>query len=49
MDASDQASSGVATGSSDSLQVNIGGTGKVRNIRLECGYSALCSPLSLLI
>jgi len=40
MDASDQASSGVATGSSDGLQVNIGGTGKVRNIRLECGYSA---------
>ena len=23
-----------------SLQVNIGGTGKVRDIRLECGYSA---------
>ena len=27
-------------GSSYSLQVNIGGTGKMRDIRLECGYSA---------
>src|SRR5215203_3736801 len=40
MDASDQTSSGVAAGSSDGLDVNIGGTGKVRDIRLECGYSA---------
>ena len=40
MDSSDQASSGVATGSSDSLQVDIGSTWKVRDIRLEGGYSA---------
>jgi hypothetical protein len=40
MDASDQPSSGVATRPSYSLQVNIGGTGKVRDIRLEGGYSA---------
>jgi len=40
MDASDQASSGVATDFSDCLQVNIGGTGKMRDIRLECSYSA---------
>ncbi|MFL5113156.1 MAG: hypothetical protein ACJ8DL_20970 [Microvirga sp.] len=40
MEASDQASSGVAAGSSHSVQVNMGGTGKVRDIRLECGYSA---------
>jgi hypothetical protein len=40
MDSSDQASSGVATGSSDSLQVDIGSTVKVRDIRLEGGYSA---------
>src|SRR5215207_5813600 len=33
-------SSGVATRPSYSLQVNIGGTGKVRDIRLEGGYSA---------
>src|SRR5215217_954652 len=40
MDASDQPSSGVATRPSYSLQVNIGRTGKVRDIRLEGGYSA---------
>src|SRR5215212_6425520 len=40
MDASDQPSSGVATRPSHSLQVNIGGTGKVRDIRLEGGYTA---------
>src|SRR5215204_477341 len=40
MDASDQTSSGVATRPSYSLQVNIGSTGKVRDIRLEGGYSA---------
>src|SRR5215204_6481214 len=40
MDASDQPSSGVATRPSYSLQVNIGRTGKMRDIRLECGYSA---------
>src|SRR5215204_306528 len=39
MDASDQPSSGVATRPSYSLQVNIGRTGKMRDIRLECGYS----------
>src|SRR5215208_6831290 len=33
-------SSGVATRPSYSLQVNVGGTGKVRDIRLEGGYSA---------
>ena len=40
MDASDQPTSGVATRPFYSLQVNIGGTGKVRDIRLEGGYSA---------
>ena len=40
MNASDQPSSGVATRPSYSLQVNIGRTGKMRDIRLECGYSA---------
>src|SRR5215208_566980 len=33
-------SSGVATRPSYSLQVNVGGTGKVRDTRLEGGYSA---------
>ena len=40
MDASDQPGSGVATRPSYSLQVNIGGTGKMCDIRLEGGYSA---------
>src|SRR5215204_292242 len=45
MDASDQPSSGVATRPSYSLQVNIGGTGKVRDIRL----GAATTPSSSLI
>ena len=40
MNASDQPSSGVAPRPSYSLQVNIGRTRKVRDIRLEGGYSA---------